>query len=106
MFEKFTEKALNVVKDAQYQASIMQNVAVQPEHFLLALVKTAKGISLNIFRTNNVTFEELLKAVDEKLRFEKSIRIVSAPPFSEASKDFLKRALDIAQKTGNRNVLY
>lgn len=106
MFEKFTEKALNVVKDAQYQASIMQNVAVQPEHFLLALVKTAKGISLNIFRTNNVTFEELLKAVDEKLRFEKSIRIVSTPPFSEASKNLLKKTLDIAQKTGNTNVLY
>ena len=106
MLEKFTEKAINVVTEAQNQAKLMQNVSVQPEHFLLALVKQAKGISLNVFRTYKVTFEDLQKVVDEKLRFEKSVRIVSTPPFSTASKDLLKKALDIAQKSGNQNILY
>lgn len=106
MLEKFTEKAINVVTEAQNQAKLMQNVSVQPEHFLLALVKQAKGISLNVFRNYKVTFEDLQKVVDEKLRFEKSVRIVSTPPFSTASKDLLKKALDIAQKSGNQNILY
>lgn len=106
MLEKFTEKAINVVTEAQNQAKLMQNVSVQPEHFLLALVKLAKGISLNVFRTYKVTFEDLQKVVDEKLRFEKSVKIVSTPPFSKASKDLLKKALDIAQKSGNQNILY
>ena len=106
MLEKFTEKAINVVTEAQNQAKLMQNVSVQPEHFLLALVKLAKGISLNVFRTYKMTFEDLHKVVDEKLRFEKSVRIVSTPPFSTASKDLLKKALDIAQKSGNQNILY
>ncbi|MBR1680734.1 hypothetical protein IJ707_02975 [bacterium] len=106
MLEKFTEKAINVVTEAQNQAKLMQNVSVQPEHFLLALVKQARGISLNIFRTYNINFEELQKVVEEKLRFEKSSRIFSAPPFSQASKELLKKASDIAEKTSNQNILY
>lgn len=106
MLEKFTEKAINVVTEAQNQAKLMQNVSVQPEHFLIALVKQAKGISLNIFRTYNINFENLQKVVEQKLRFEKSSRIFSAPPFSIASKELLKKASDIAEKTSNQNILY
>lgn len=106
MLEKFTEKAINVVTEAQNQAKLMQNVSVQPEHFLLALVKQAKGISLKIFRDYNMDFENLQKVVEEKLRFEKSSKIFSTPPFSNASKDLLKRSLDLAQKSSNQNILY
>ena len=106
MLEKFTEKAINVVTEAQNQAKLMQNVSVQPEHFILALVKQARGISLNIFRSYHVTFEEMQKVVEEKLRFEKSSRIYTAPPFSKASKELLKKASDIAEKTSNQNILY
>ena len=106
MLEKFTEKAINVVTEAQNQAKLMQNVSVQPEHFLLALVKQARGISLNILRTYNIKFEDLQKVVEEKLRFEKSSRIYTTPPFSTASKDLLKKASDIAEKTSNQNILY
>ena len=70
MLEKFTEKAILVVTEAQNQARLMQNVSVQPEHFLLALAKLAKGISLKIFRDYNITFLDLQKVVEEKLRFE------------------------------------
>ncbi len=106
MLEKFTEKAINVVTEAQNQAKFMQNVSVQPEHFLLALVKQAKGISLKIFRDYNVNFEDLQKVVEEKLRFEKSSKIFTTPPFSNASKDLLKKSLDLAKKSSNQNILY
>ncbi len=106
MLEKFTEKAINVVTEAQNQAKLMQNVSVQPEHFLLALVKQARGISLNVFRTYKVDFQTLQKVVEEKLRFEKSSKIFTAPPFSKASKELLKRASDIAEKSSNQNILY
>ncbi len=46
MFEKFTEKAINVVTEAKNQAKLMQNAFVQPEHLLLAIVKQSKGVSL------------------------------------------------------------
>lgn len=106
MLEKFTEKAINVVTEAQNQAKLMQNVSVQPEHFLLAIVKQAKGIPLKIFRTYNMNFEELQKVVEEKLRFEKSSRIFTTPPFSTASKELLKKSSDLAQKTSNTSILF
>lgn len=106
MLEKFTEKAINVVTEAQNQAKLMQNVSVQPEHFLLALAKLAKGISLKVFRDYNITFSDLQKVVEEKLRFEKSSKIFSTPPFSNASKDLLKKSMDLAQKSGNQSILF
>ena len=106
MLEKFTEKAINVVTEAQNQAKLMQNVSVQPEHFLLAIVKQAKGISLKIFRNYNMNFEDLQKVVEEKLRFEKSSKIFTTPPFSHASKDLLKKSLDLAKKSSNPSILY
>ncbi|MBQ3311859.1 hypothetical protein IJG72_07260 [bacterium] len=106
MLEKFTEKAINIVTEAQNQAKLMQNVLVQPEHFLLAISKLAKGISLKIFKMYNIDFDNLRKVVEEKLRFEKSSKIYTNPYFSPASKDLLKRASDLADKSGNSSILF
>ncbi len=106
MLERFTEKAINIVTEAQNQAKLMQNVSVQPEHFLLAVAKLARGISLKIFKMYKIDFENLQKVVEEKLRFEKSSRIYTNPPFSLASKDLLKRASDLADRSGNSSILF
>lgn len=106
MFEKFTEKAINVVTEAQEQAKSMQNAYVQPEHLLLAIVKQAKGVSLKLFRTYGVQYEEIKKEVEKKLRFEKSPKNLSAVPFSDEFKNLLKNTLDLASKSGNHYVLF
>lgn len=106
MFEKFTEKAINVVTEAQEQAKLMQNAYVQPEHLLLAIVKQAKGVSLKLFRTYDVTFESIQKEVENKLRFEKSEKNLATVPFSDEFKHLLKNTLDLANKSGNHYVLF
>lgn len=106
MFEKFTEKAINAVTEAQNQAKSMNNASVQPEHLLLAIAKQSKGISLKIFRMNNITFDELLTVVETKLRFEKSKKDLQTVPFSDGFKNLLKKTLDLANKSGNNYVLF
>lgn len=106
MFEKFTEKAINVVTGAQEQAKLMHNAYVQPEHLLLAIVKQAKGISLKLFRTYEVTFDEVKKEVENRLRFEKSEKDLQTAPFSDEFKNLLKDTLDLANKSGNIYVLF
>lgn len=101
MFEKFTEKAINAITEAQEQAKSMHNAYVQPEHLLLAITKQAKGISLKLFKNYNITFEELKKEVENKLRFEKSPKEAQTVPFSNEFKILLKNALDLANKSGN-----
>lgn len=104
MFEKFTEKAINVITSSQEQAKSMDNAYVQPEHLLIALVKEAKGISLKLFKNANITVEALTSEVDSHLRFEKASK--EAVPFSDGFKNLLKNTLDLANKSGNNFVLY
>lgn len=106
MLEKFTEKAINAVTEAQNQAKVLNNVCVQPEHLLLAIYKQAKGVSLKLFKMYNISYEDLLKAVEEKLRFEKSKEKLTAIPFGDGFKNLLKRSLDLATKSGKNYVLF
>ncbi len=106
MFEKFTEKAINVVTEAQHQAYLMKNAYVQPEHLLIAIMEQAKGVSLKLFRMYGITVESVKESVEGKLRFEKSDREVANIPFSTEFKNLLKETLDLASKTGNSYILF
>lgn len=106
MFEKFTEKAINVVTEAQEQAKSMQNAYVQPEHLLLAIAKQAKGVSLKLFRMYGVSYDNIKPEVENKLRFEKSQKNPATVPFSDEFKHLLKNTLDLANKSGNVYVLF
>ena len=107
MFEKFTEKAINVVSTSQRLAQAAGISKVTPEDLLLALFDEAKGISLKIFKSYGITHENLLEEI-HKYRKDKhidSIKILPLP-FDEEYKEILKRTLDLANKSGNQTVLY
>lgn len=106
MFEKFTEKAINVVTTAQREAQEMSHSSVQPEHLFLAITKLAKGISLKIFKMYNLSYKDLRKTVEEKLKFEKVENMKNMPAFSMTTKNLLKSTLDLAEKSNNQFVLY
>jgi ATP-dependent Clp protease ATP-binding subunit ClpA len=104
MFERFTEKAVNAVSEAQRFAKELKSLEIYPEHLLLALVSEAKGVSLKLFRMSNLTLEALLGEVNSYL--ETSSKELEVIPFSLNVKDILKRTLDLASKSGNQNILF
>ena len=63
MFERFTEKAINAVSEAQRLAKELKSSEISPELLLLALVSEAKGVSLKLFRMYNVTFDAMQEEV-------------------------------------------
>lgn len=106
MFEKFTEKAINVVTEAQNIAKCGKCSMVLPEHLLLALVKEAKGISLKIFKSYDIEYDRLKTlllntSINENCNISKNTL-----PFSDAVKVLLRQTLDLASKSGNSTVLY
>lgn len=103
MLEKFTEKAINVIVEAQNVASDLRSSEVKPEHMLIALVKQAKGISLKLFKMWNVTEEILLEKLGIEYVENSREREV---PFGQECKEILKRTMDFAKKTGNENILF
>ena len=106
MLEKFTEKAINVVSTAQKCANEMHSANIVSEHLLLALFLEAKGIPLKIFKSYDITYENLFKEVTESLDIDHNISTGKTPVFSLHLKELLKNALDLANKSGNPSILY
>ena len=104
MFERFTERAVNVVSESQKLAQEMSCSEVLPEHLLLALVKEAKGVSLKLFRMYGVNEDLVRKKIESCVT--KSNKKVASIPFSHDVKDILKHTLDLASKSGNTNILF
>ncbi len=104
MFERFTEKAINAVSEAQRLAKELKSSEVCPEHLLLALVTEARGVSLKLFRMYNVTPEAVQEEVLKYTRT--SSKTLENLPLNHNVKDILKHTLDLASKSGNTNILF
>lgn len=105
MFEKFTEKALNVVSEAQLIAQEMNSEFILSEHLLLALAKEARGVSLKIFKMYGITYESLAEEIEKNLEITTKTTSGVAN-FSHHVKTLLKNALDLANRSGNPSILY
>lgn len=105
MFEKFTEKALNVVSEAQAIAQEMNSEYILSEHLLLALAKEARGVSLKIFKMYNISYESLYDEIIKNLDITKKTT-AGTPNFSMHVKNILKNTLDLANRSGNPSILY
>ena len=103
MFEKFTEKAVDLIFESQNEAKELKNAYVQPEHLLLAIIKNSKGIPLKFFKASHLTYETLREVVEDKLKFEKGEK--ETIPFSSDFKNLLKNVLDLTKNTENNYVL-
>lgn len=102
MFEKFTEKALNVIVEAQNIAIYDHSDKVLAEHLLLAIVKETRGFCAKIFKSYNVTYERLAEEIYLTLNMEES-DMNSSIPFSDDCKRILQETMQLA---GNQTVHY
>ena len=104
MFEKFTELAINTVYESQSCALDMGSSEVYVEHLFYAIVKKAKGLSLRMFKNcgidENVVKDEIKNYVSPTTKSHVVI------PFNNDYKNLLKQTLDLASKSGNKNILY
>lgn len=107
MFEKFTEKAINVVSSSQESAKKLGLKKVSPEVLLLALFDEAKGISLKIFKSYDITREKLVDELKKYVEVSTNPSTSIQPlPFDDEYKEILKKSLDLANKSGNPTILY
>jgi ATP-dependent Clp protease ATP-binding subunit ClpA len=105
LFEKFTEKAVNVIIEAQNIAIYDHSEKVLAEHLLLALVKDAKGFCAKIFNNYDITYERLAQEVYMSIHIEDT-DMNFAIPFSEDFKRILTTTLDLIEESGNPTVHY
>lgn len=105
MFKKFTEKALNVIVEAQNIAIYDHSDKVLSEHLLLATVKKAKGFCARIFNSYNITYERLSEEIYKTLKINES-DMNSSIPFSDDFKRILQSTMNLVNDSGNSTVHY
>ena len=59
MFEKFTQKALDIVVNAQIEAGNSGADKVYSEHFLIGLADSMKGVQARLLGLNEISIDEL-----------------------------------------------
>ena len=103
MFERFTERARQVVVLAQEEARSLKHNYIGTEHLLLGLLREEEGVAARVFEKLEITVEEVRAAV---------VRIVGSGeevpqgqiPFTPRAKKVLELALREALSLGHNYI--
>ena len=104
MFEKFTQKAIDVVQAAQNYAVEFNHAKILSQHLLLGLCAQSKGVQAKILGFDKINFGELNKEVyasEKNNPDQKSENII----FSLEARDILKTSVELSQKLNSKFVM-
>lgn len=105
MFEKFTQKALDIVVNAQIQAGNCGADKVYSEHLLLGLVTSLKGVQARLIGVNNINPDDLIEKINSKINLKKEPKNGEFIPFSSSSKEILEETIKVAKTYGKSLVV-
>lgn len=79
MFDKFTNRAKQVIKLAKKEAQRLNHNYLGTEHILLGLLKLGQGIAVNVLRNLNVDYDTVLAEVERLIGFGPEIQVYGDP---------------------------
>lgn len=100
MFEKFTEKAIDIVKAAQIYAIELNHEKIYPEHLLLALLSDNSSIIVKTFSVNKINLESIKQEIETILNKRSVNTPIEFVVFSDSSKEIFNKTINISQFLG------
>ena len=79
MFDKFTNRAKQVIKLAKKEAQRLNHNYLGTEHVLLGLMKLGQGIAVNVLRNMNLDYEAIRTEVEKIVGFGPEIQVYGDP---------------------------
>jgi len=79
MFDKFTNRAKQVIKLAKKEAQRLNHNYLGTEHVLLGLLKLGQGIAVNVLRNLNLDYETIRAEVERLVGFGPEIQVYGDP---------------------------
>ncbi len=79
MFDKFTNRAKQVIKLAKKEAQRLNHNYLGTEHVLLGLLKLGQGIAVNVLRNFNLDYDTVRSEVERLVGFGPEIQIYGDP---------------------------
>lgn len=79
MFDKFTNRAKQVIKLAKKEAQRLNHNYLGTEHILLGLMKLGQGIAVNVLRNLNLDYDAIRTEVERLVGFGPEIQVYGDP---------------------------
>lgn len=79
MFDKFTNRAKQVIKLAKKEAQRLNHNYLGTEHVLLGLLKLGQGIAVNVLRNLNLDYDTIRAEVERIVGFGPEIQVYGDP---------------------------
>ena len=103
MFERFTERARQVVVLAQDEARTLRHNYIGTEHLLLGLLREEEGVAARVLESLDVTLEEVRSQV-ARIVGPGDENVAGQIPFTPNAKKTLERALRAALDLGHNHI--
>lgn len=104
MFEKFTEKALQIVTTAQKNAETNGCAEIYPEHILIAFTTQKNCFSTKLLTMSKISLEAIEEMALKNIENRKSSNKPCTPGFSTAAKEVLRDSFDLARKAKSSSI--
>ena len=104
MFDKFTNRAKQVVKLAKKEAQRLNHNYLGTEHVLLGLLKLGQGIAVNVLRNFNLDYEAVRAEIERVVGFGPEIQVYGDPALTGKVKKAFEYANEEATLLGHNYV--
>lgn len=104
MFEKFTEKALQIITGAQKLAEENNFIEIYPEHILIAFIAQKSCFSTKLLSMSKISLDKVVEQAVTNIENKKSTKKVDIIGFSEPAKLILKNSFDLAKQAKSGSI--
>ncbi len=105
MFERFTEKAINIISMAQKEAAESETFKIYPEHILLGILETKANICSRLLIYGGMNPDKFREQVYERYKNISHNFKHTNIAFSEASQQIIRSAFEIAKENKNSYIM-
>lgn len=104
MFDKFTNRAKQVIKLAKKEAQRLNHNYLGTEHVLLGLLKLGQGVAVNVLRNLNIDFETVRSEVEKLVGYGPEIQVYGDPALTGKAKKVFEFANEEAANLNHNYV--
>ncbi len=104
MFDKFTNRAKQVIKLAKKEAQRLNHNYLGTEHVLLGLLKLGQGIAVNVLRNLNLNYETIRNEIERIVGFGPEIQVYGDPALTGKVKKVFEFANEEASNLNHNYV--
>ncbi|MFV0339425.1 MAG: ATP-dependent Clp protease ATP-binding subunit [Parachlamydiaceae bacterium] len=104
MFDKFTNRAKQVIKLAKKEAQRLNHNYLGTEHVLLGLLKLGQGVAVNVLKNLNIDFETVRAEVEKLVGYGPEIQVYGDPALTGKVKKVFEYANEEAANLNHNYV--